>query len=308
MVNIKTVDLNLLKAFDALMDERNVTRAAGRLALTQPAVSGMLNRLRDNFDDSLFVRAQRGIVPTPRALELSGTVKRILAEIDAMLQPAVFDPATAEFTISIAATDYALRAVLVPFITALHPLAPGIRIAVRQVNESVVQDQLERGELDFALLTPETSPPGLHARVLFEEDYVCALRHDHPDAAPGALTLDRFCELDHAIVSLAGGGFRGATDSALERIGRSRRVVLSVPSFIMLLDVLRASNFVALVPRRLVEHPQGLALLDPPLAVSGFTKLVVWHARTHEDPGHRWVRSVLFRTCGVVPDTADREA
>ena len=300
-MDIRSVDLNLLKAFDALMDERSVTRAAARLSLTQPAVSGMLNRLRDSFGDPLFARTSRGVTPTPRAEALSGSVKRVLAEIEAMLKPGAFDPGTADFTVSIAATDYALRAVLVPFIAALRPHAPRIRIAVHQVNEATVQQRLERGELDLALLTPETAPPDLHARHLFEERYVCALRHDHPALSTGGLSLDRFCALDHAVVSLAGGGFRGATDEALEKIGRSRRIVLSVPSFVMLLDVLRESDLVALVPRRLVADSSELSLIEPPLPVSGFTKVAAWHARTHEDPGHRWVRSVLFQTCGVMP-------
>ncbi|WP_153110854.1 LysR family transcriptional regulator [Propionivibrio limicola] len=298
-MDIRSVDLNLLKAFDALMDERSVTRAAARLSLTQPAVSGMLNRLRDCFGDPLFTRTSRGVTPTPRAEELSGGIKRVLAEIDAMLRPTAFDPATAGFTVSIAATDYALRAVLVPFIAALRPLAPGIRIAVRQINESLVQTQLERGDLDLALLTPETAPPDLHARVLFDETYVCALREGHPDSVTGALTLERFCALDHVMVSLVGGGFRSATDEALERIGGRRRVVLSVPSFVMLLDILRTSDLIALVPRRLVAESQGLTLKTPPLNVPGFTKIATWHARTHEDPGHRWVRSLLFKTCGI---------
>lgn len=298
-VDIRSVDLNLLKAFDALMDERSVTRAATRLSLTQPAVSGMLNRLRDSFGDPLFARTPRGVTPTPRAEALSGSVKRVLAEIEAMLKPDAFDPAAADFTVSIAATDYALRAVLVPFIAAMRPLAPGIRTAVHQVNDATVQQRLERGELDLALLTPETAPPDLHARQLFEERYVCALRQNHPALSSSELSLNLFCELDHAVVSLAGGGFRGATDEALEGIGRSRRVVLSVPSFVMLLDVLRDSDLVALVPRRLVVDSPGLLLIEPPLPVRGFTKVAAWHARTHEDPGHRWVRSVLFQTCGV---------
>lgn len=283
------------------MDERSVTRAAARLALTQPAVSGMLNRLRDSFGDPLFVRTSRGVTPTPRAEALIGSVKRVLAEIETLLKPDGFNPESANFTVSIAATDYALRAVLVPFIAAMRPLAPRIRTAIFQINEATVQHRLERGELDLALLTPETAPPDLHSRHLFEESYVCALRCDHPALASAGLSLEKFCELDHAVVSLAGGGFRAATDEALEKIGHRRRVVLSVPSFVMLLDVLRESDLIALVPRRLLADSAGLSLIEPPLPVSGFTKIAAWHARTHEDPGYRWVRSILFQSCGVTP-------
>ena len=119
-MNLRRADLNLLKVFDVLMDERSVTRAAERLALTQPAVSGMLARLRERFDDPLFVRAQRGVTPTARALELAGPVRQVLAEVEALLRPAAFDPATASFTLTLAATDYALQAIVAPFIAALR--------------------------------------------------------------------------------------------------------------------------------------------------------------------------------------------
>ena len=120
MADIRTLDLNLLKAFDALMDERNVTRAAQRLALTQPAVSGMLVRLREAFGDPLFVRASRGVVPTARAEALAPAVRQLLQDVTALLQPPGFDPATATGTLTVAATDYALRAVVLPWMAALR--------------------------------------------------------------------------------------------------------------------------------------------------------------------------------------------
>ena len=218
---LQNVDLNLLKALDALLDERSVTRAAERMSLTQPAVSGMLTRLRESFDDPLFTRAQRGIVPTLRALELAAPVKAILAEVDELLQPQQFNPLTAEVTMHIAATDYALRAVIVPFMARLRREAPGIRIAVVPVNNATLQEQFERGEVDMALLTPDTTPHELHTRRLFDEEYVCLLREDHPLAADGALTLDTFCAHDHALVSYPGGSFSGVTDEALAALGRA---------------------------------------------------------------------------------------
>lgn len=295
-MNLRNLDLNLLKAFDALIDERSVTRAAERLSLTQPAVSGILNRLRDSFGDPLFVRVQRGIAPTPRALELAGPIKQVLAEIQQILKPQVFDPASANFTLSLAATDYALRAVVVPFVAALRPLAPGIRVAVRQLDESAVLERMERGELDMALLTPQSTAPELHSRNLFDEHYVCILREGHPSVAE-TLDLETFCALEHAMVSLRGGGFHGATDDALAMLGLHRQVKVSVPSFVMLLDIVRTSDLVALVPSRLLDGAAGLVRLEPPLAVRGFSKTLVWHPRTHEDLGHRWVRELLTQSC-----------
>ena len=217
------LDLNLLRALDALLDERNVTRAAQRLSLTQPAVSAMLTRLRESFGDPLFVRSQRGIVPTERALELAAPLKQVLSEIEQMLQPRAFDPREAGMTLTLASTDYALRAVVVPFLARLREAAPGVRAVIVPVQHERLQAQLESGDVDMALITPETTPVDLHARRLFDERYVCVMRADHP-AAARRLTLERFCALDHALVSYAGGSLSGVTDEALARVGRSRRV------------------------------------------------------------------------------------
>lgn len=180
MADIRTLDLNLLKAFDALMDERSVTRAAARLALTQPAVSAMLSRLREAFDDPLFVRSSRGVVPTARAEALAPTVRRVLLEVAAMLQPLSFDPPTAALTMTVAATDYALRAVVLPWLGVLRTLAPKVRVSVRPIDDGRLATQLERGEVDLALTTPEAAPPDVHARRLFDESYVVVARSDHP--------------------------------------------------------------------------------------------------------------------------------
>ena len=230
--DLRTLDLNLLKTLDALLDERSVTRAAARLALTQPAVSGMLNRLRDYFDDPLFIRAPHGIVPTTRAEELAAPVKRILADIDLLLQPVAFDPLQATLTFTLAATDYALRAIAVPFIAALKVRAPAIRVRVIPVDSERMMNQLERGNVDVALITPHTTPDDLHSRALYDERYVCMMRADHPDAGK-PLSLARFCALEHVLVSYEGDSFRGVTDGALEKMGRTRHVGLSVSNFLL---------------------------------------------------------------------------
>ncbi|MFC3914478.1 LysR family transcriptional regulator [Pseudaeromonas sharmana] len=300
MKEITQLDLNLLKALDALLDECNVTRAASRLGVTQPAMSGMLTRLRENFGDPLFVRAKHGIVPTQRALALSAPLKQVISEIGALLQAPDFDPLTANITFTIAATDYALRAVALPFLSALKQQAPHIRIALVPVDDKQVQLQLERGDIDLALLTPASTPPDLHAKNLFDEHYVCALRQGHP-AMQGRkqLTVSQLCELDHALVSYTGGGFRGVTDEALEKLGQQRQVSLSVKSFIILPEILRASDMVAILPSRLVAGMDDLMVFDPPIEVPGFTKVAAWHERTHRDVAHRWLRELLFTQCAA---------
>lgn len=295
--DIRHLDFNLLKTLDALLDERSVTRAAERLSLTQPAVSGMLTRLRERFGDPLFVRAQRGMVPTLRAEQLAAPVKQLLSDIEQMLQPQAFDPATAQMIVSMASTDYALRAVVVPFLSALRLQAPNIRVAVQPVDVQHLAGQLDRGDIDLALVTPDSTAPGLHAAALFDERYVCVMRAGHPDAAAKTWSLERFCNLDHVLVSPSGGSFQGVTDQALARIGRSRRVTLSVTSFLVLPEILRTRDLIAVVPRRLALHADGLVMLEPPVEVPGFSKTLAWHERTHHDPGQQWLRTLLIDTC-----------
>ena len=295
-VDLRNLDRSRLKALDALLDQRNVTRAARRLCLTQPAVSGTLTRLRDYFDDPLFVRAPHGMVPTSRAQALAVPIKQVLADIDALLTPVQFDPETADFTFTLAATDYALKAVLVPFIAALKPQAPGIRVRIVQLEEDAITARMAEGSIDVALLTPHTTPPELHSRVLYEEDYVCMLRATHPALEAKTLTLDAFCALEHMLVSWQGKSFQGVTDEALAALGRTRRVGLSVSSFLILPEILAISDMIAVLPRRLASQRPDMRVLTPPLPIPGFSKSMAWHERTHRDPAHRWLRQLLVDT------------
>ncbi|MCY0964726.1 LysR family transcriptional regulator [Parathalassolituus penaei] len=302
MRDIRSLDFNLLKALDALLDERNVTRAAQRLGVTQPALSGMLARLRESFGDPLFTRTQRGIVPTARALELVVPLKNLLQDIEGLLQPPAFDPATARMTFSIAATDYALRAVGRPFLRQLRQTAPGIQVALLPVQDKELHERMERGDIDLALLTPDITPADLHARRLFDETYVVAMREHHPaaiEAASSGLSLERFCALEHVLVSYSGGSFTGITDEVLAQQGLQRRVMVSVRSFLIVPELLLDSDLVAVVPSRLVSGWPGLITLPPPVAIPGFTKTAAWHERVHRDPAQRWLREQLFGSCEI---------
>ncbi|MGL4379761.1 MAG: LysR family transcriptional regulator [Vibrio sp.] len=291
--DLRSLDLNLLKAFDALMDEGSVTRAAQRLMLTQPAVSAMLTRLRGYFDDPLFVRVQRGMIPTERAIKMADPIKQVLADINRLLQPIHFVPQTARMTYTIAATDYALKAVIVPFMAELKQRAPGIKIAVIAVNHDRLGRQMEQGEVDLALVTPTTTPEELHSRTLYQEQYVCMMRADHPSAAAGSITLEQFCRLEHILVSNRG-GFWGPTDDALAALKLSRQIGLSVNSFLVLPEILRITDMIAVVPRRLACRHDHLLIMDTPLEVSGFTKSMAWHERVHRDPAHQWIRALFL--------------
>ncbi len=297
MAKIKNLDLNLLRVFDTLIDEKNVSRAAEKLSVSQPAVSGMITRLRHSLDDQLFIRSQHGIVPTIRAQALSGPIKKLLRELDAVLEPTLFEPKTAELTFSIAATDYSMRAIVEPFLLTLREQAPNIKVSVRWINEHELFEQMERGVIDLALTTPEASPVDLRAKTLFDETYVCVLRDGHPLLEDNTLTLEQFCSVDHAIVSYVGGAFEGMTDQVLRSLGKQRRVVLSVPSFLSLVNILKTSDLCAVVPRRLITNVQGLTTVNLPFDVPGFTKIMAWHERTHDSDAHRWIRELIVEQC-----------
>lgn len=290
--NIEALDLNLLKALDALLDERSVTRAAQRLSLTQPAVSNMLTRLRDYFNDPLFVRTNHGMLPTLRASELAIPLKKILTDIAVLIKPAEFDPVTAEMTYTIVATDYALKAVIVPLMAVLKQRAPLIRIAVRPVDEERMYQQLSRGEIDLALVTPQTTPDDLHGRPLYYEKYVCVTYRHNPLALAPEITLSQFCEQEHILVSTEG-RFTGVTDKALSELNMTRRVGMSVNSFMVIPDILRLTDMIAVLPSRLVMADTDLAVIPLPLDVPGFTKSMARHERTHRVPSHQWLRKLI---------------
>lgn len=296
MADIRRLDLDLLVALDALLEERSVTRAAERLALTQSTVSGMLARLRGAFADPLFVRTGRGLQPTPRAEALAEPLKRLLADAEALVSPDRFEPATARGTVTLATTDYMLSAVVVPFLALLRREAPGLHVAVRPIAVAELPERLARGPLDLAVTTPELAGSDLASCLLYRERYVCAADADHPTAREG-MSLEAFCRLGHVIVSPTGGGFRGPADEALAGLGLRREVAVSVPSFLAVPALLRASDLVALLPERLLRGPAaaGLRVFPPPVAVRGFDVIAVWHARVHRDPLNRWLRERLAR-------------
>lgn len=294
-----TLDLNLLTALEALLAERNVTRAARRLNLSQSALSAQLARLRVLLGDPLLLPAQRGMIPTQRALDLQEPLHRALEQVRAVVAVGTaFDPASSALTVSIAATDYIQYAVLMPLVAALTHEAPGMRLAFRVLDGAALPSQMERGEVDMALMTPDTVPDHLRLRPLFEERYVAVVRHGHPGVG-AVLDLENFCALGHILVSPDGGGFSGATDAALAAHGRARRVAVSAASFLIVPEMVERSDLIAMVPERLVrDRGDRLRVLEPPLPVPGFAIALAWHDRSNAHPAQRWLRSRLQQMCG----------
>jgi DNA-binding transcriptional LysR family regulator len=275
-MDIRNVDLNLLVALDALLAERSVSRAAVRLHLSQPAASALLARLRELFGDPLLLRSARGMLPTPRALELLGPVRQVLDEIEAIVQPrAPFDPASASPTFTLSASDYVEYALLPKLVDYLERKAPGVRLEVRSLDLQLVAMQMESGEVDLCITGLQNAAPGLHLRPLYTERLVSVVRRDHPGVG-ARLTLDKFCSLEHIQVSLRGSGFSTRIDEALDRISS--------------------------LPERLARgYARQLRILEPPVELQRFTVGEMWHERNERDPAQQWLRDVLVELAREPP-------
>lgn len=295
MLNLRSLDLNLLVTLDVLLAEHNVSRAAERLHYSQPAISVHLAKLRELLDDPLLLPGPRGMQPTARAEQLRGPLREALEAIGRAVAPsAPFDPAAANHTWRIAAADYGEAAIVLPTLGILRASAPGTRLAVIQPEPARIARMAERGDIDLAFQTTDVAPPGLHRQGLFTERYLLAGRKGHP-LLKRKPSLKRFCELEYGIVSPDGGGFHGPTDTALAELGLERRVVLSVPHFLYLVKVLAHTDLVALLPSRLVIGNPLLQVAEAPVKLPCYEMSMYWHERVHRDPAHQWLREAFAR-------------
>ena len=293
-MDTRNLDLGLLVTLEVLMAELNVTRAARRLNLSQPALSARLARLREALGDRLLIPTQRGMILTQRAIELQQPLHEALERVRRVVEHgSPIDPATMQATLVIAASDYVQYALLARFSLALRAEAPMIRIAWRTLDVMALPMQLERGEVDLALAAPEHAPAAMRQRQLYKEDYAVIARHGHP-SVQGSVDLDVFCALDHVVVSPQGGGFAGPADAALEAIARRRNVALSTPGFLIVPEIISRSDMIALIPRRIAKRwLDRVQVMEPPLAIPGFIIASIWHDRTTNHPAQGWLRDRL---------------
>jgi DNA-binding transcriptional LysR family regulator len=297
-LHLESMDLNLLLALDALLEARNVTRAAEKIGITQSAMSHVLSRLRTVTGDALLVRAAGGMVATPRAEALAPPIRRALDDVRMALRaPSRFDSKTARMFFRVGTSDYGELILLPRIVSRLEREAPGIDLRVTQHTEPG-PGLLAEGTLDLVVapvrLGDEAS--GMYAVKLFDERFVSVVRRGHP-LAKKKLTLARFAAASHALIAPrgAGGSF---VDEALARLGLSRHVAVTVPHFLVAPHLVVGSDLVLTVAERvarLLAAPLGLVVLTPPaeLRLEGFTVSALWHERTHADPAHVWVRGLF---------------
>lgn len=283
------LDLALLVTLRTLLQERNVTRAATRLGLSQAGMSGRLARLRDIFDDPLFVPASngRGVIPTPRSSGLEPALSNLIEGALALVSDAdTFRPETTTRTFVLAMAETP-AAVLGPAMSrVMQNLAPRARLAMVLPSKDPVAD-LENGRVDLLLTGPETVPGDMMQRVLWKDKFMTA-RSVSASGMP--LDLDYFCAADHVIVSSVG-TFSAMIDDALAKAARSRKVVASVQSYAIAAMIAAETNYLCTLPARfLMRFADRLDLAPPPLELPGLTIMAVWHPRMNGDQGHRWLR------------------
>lgn len=298
-MNFAAFDLNLLRVFDALMRERSVTRAGEQIGLSQPAVSQALNRLRGLLDDQLFVRRGPEMVPTPKAETMAAAIRNALALVeDALIGDRAFEPARAQRTYTILASDFFSSLVMPEFFATIAAEAPGVRLRMVDSALGDVERLLQEDAVDLAVERPLTVAEWVSRELVFTSSFSIIAAKNHPQIAAagvtpgGVIPLDLFCALPHAIRSIDG-SMSGWTDEALAQVGRERRVVLALPHFASVSQAVARGELIAAIPSEFaaeVGDEMGLEVYAAPVAMGHPEISMYWHSRHDRNPAHAWLR------------------
>lgn len=294
MHSLSAVDLNLVVALHALLEERSVTRAAVRLGLSQPAVSHALSRLRTQFDDPLLMRSGRRMVLTARAEALRPQVQLTVLQLEGLMCSPRFDPAGLETRVRVV-TDDGIGFTLLPHVLrAMVAEAPGVGLDVLPRGAPGRKALVRTGKADLAIGHIGGAGMDLHRQPLYDDPWVCVLRRDHPAVRTG-FDASTWATSQHVIVSPTGGQ-RGEVDAVMQRAGLTRHVVLAVPHFLAALAVVAGSDLVLTTPQSVARSQAvalGLVTLAPPLEMEPVQICMIWDARTHHDPAQQWLRAMV---------------
>lgn len=301
--NFRTLDLNLLRVFDQVMAERNLTRAARNLSMTQPAVSNALTRLRESLGDKLVVRSGYGVEPTPRALALWPAIADALRQLEVSLSPGDFIASEATNSFLLAMADATAAELMPGLVEIIESDAPGVSMRVQPLTTRDPRKLLDEGQVDLAVgffpavladLTAQAQGGGMAAfdhQRLYDGEYVCVMRKGHP-LERGPLTLKRYCNAHHLLVSFSGRPF-GFIDEALASLGQQRRIVLTVNQFFTAGRVVASSDLLAVLPKHFISvtgRAHELAQRDLPFKVPPVHVDALWHRRQGQRSDHAWLR------------------
>jgi DNA-binding transcriptional LysR family regulator len=299
-IDIRRLDMTLLLVFQELMRHRKLTAVAQRLGLTQSTISHSLRRLREAFDDELFLRHAGGVEPTARAQELEPVIRDILELARRALdRNEAFEPSHASGVVRIAMPDHHCALMVRPLIDLFARDAPGLQTSIRPLVRQQALDALAANEVDLAIGHFLKCQEGLSARLLLEDDHVVVARRDHP-VIRRKLDLKSFARVDHLLVTL-GGGLEGIVDRALARQDLKRRLVAGVPYFMPALAIVSRTDVIATIPRRHAEAfaaDFALRIFEPPLELPSYRVAVAWHARNAKSGLIQWVVEALADIAG----------
>lgn len=294
---MKKHDMGLLVSLDVLLEEANVTRAARRLAISQPALSAQLARLRQVLDDPLLVPAERGrgMRLTPRAAQLKSPLHELLTRLEDLVEaPYAFDPSTAKRDFTIALNDNAAMTIGLDLIECIRKQSyAGIRLAMLQIPRDEVLDLAARGRIDLVIGTRAFMPPGLRTHDLVDDRFQVAQRKGHPRGT-AAMTLEQYCAYEHVLVS-TNGSYHSGIDDFLAELGHYRHTTVSVQYYTAVPPILERTNCLATLPERFLHRfDHMIDRFDLPFAFDPFQLQVGWHPRFDEDLGHQWLREQLI--------------
>lgn len=304
-MNLKNLDIHLLRCFEALMDERSVSRAAERMHVSQPAMSHALARLRRHFNDPLLLRAQKEMVPTRCALTVRESVGRILLETENLFLRAVaFRPEASRMKFVVTAPEF-VEYVLAPrLLGRLQREAPGISLEIRMPDPDRAVEWLEKGEIDFRLGWLRTPPDKLRSKLLFRDRFVCLARKGHPQIR-GSITQEQYLSLPHVRSRFVRNSTSGRViDEVAASHGRKLNVALLMQNFFTVFHTVVHSDLIATVPERLAHgalNQLPVQVLAPPISIPDARVSMFWHERTHQEASHRWFRQLLTDVVKTLP-------
>ncbi len=288
------VDLNLLRVFAAVDAERNVSRAASKIGLTQPAMSNALSRLRRVCDDPLFVRTPSGMEPTALALEMAAAVHEALAHFErAFGGPGEFNPQRVIRRFRVLMSDAGQIVVLPTLMRALSLSAPGITIEAVQIPREQVVESLQNGSADIAISHLSSLRAGIYQEPLFDDSYCCVASAKHP-VLRGSISAQQFASAKH--VAIASGNAEALVERTLSKKRLTRDIALIVTQYHIAIEVVRATRLVATVPLRSVRSRTDVQVMAHPLSIPKAQIRVFWHRRVHNDPANQWLRKFLRET------------
>jgi DNA-binding transcriptional LysR family regulator len=305
-MNIGRVDLNLLVYLDVLLRERNVTKAANHLGLSQPALSNGLRRLRELFDDPLLVRTSEGMIPTERAEQLQPIIRDVLSKVDMAVQPqTAFDSANEEHLFRIMASDYAESTLFPDLLQRLRREAPGIILDILTPSDVSFLD-VERGKVDMVINRFETMPQSFHQKGIWKDHFACLTSIDNPILQN--FTLETYMDAQHVWVSKTGMGIGvgmdphdvqhlGWVDESLCNIGKQRRITVFTRHYQAAMLLAEQNDLLVTLPSRAAklqrDNPR-VAILEPPFDIPPFELKMAWSPLVQHNPAHRWMRRFII--------------